>query len=400
MLKRRKRSGGYPSNHRDSHRRRTPHHLNTHRRKSRTSTINHIMAPSKDKENGTKDKDKRECEKIRDCEKNDTKIENGKRTEKMEVDTDQGSKSSKRTWTQKICDLVKTVHSFESKSLRRNECVPFIINDTQVGLVLPEVLSKLEFHNDIFFVVRDLLTNRVRYVTMATDLEDKKKRSIQFNNVMRDWKDRDLFTALRGWRNETHPVKVGFATESFLDVERSACCLFGFKTYGVHVNGYVRNDSGDVYMWIARRSKTKATYPGKLDNTVAGGISSDEGVLKTVIRECKEEAGIPEKLASAARPAGTISYFTENEHGLYPETQFVFDLELPRSFEPTNTDDEVSDYYLLPIKEVKELIATNEFKPNSALVLLDFFIRHGAIDPDTETNYINFTQGCRRKLPY
>lgn len=77
-----------------------------------------------------------------------------------------------------------------------------MINDTQVGLVLPEVLNKLEYHNDIFFVVRDLLTNRVRYVTMATDLEDKKKRSIQFNNVMRDWKDRDLFSSLRGWRNE------------------------------------------------------------------------------------------------------------------------------------------------------------------------------------------------------
>lgn len=39
---------------------------------------------------------------------------------------------------------------------------------------------------------------------------------------------------------------------------------------------------------------------------VAGGISGEEGVLKTVIRECKEEAGIPEKLASSARPAGTV----------------------------------------------------------------------------------------------
>ena len=47
------------------------------------------------------------------------------------------------------------------------------------------------------------------------------------------------------------------------------------------------------------------------------------------------------------------SYFHENELGLHPETEFVFDLELPRSFEPTNTDDEVSDYYLLPIKEVR-----------------------------------------------
>ena len=105
-----------------------------------------------------------------------------------------------------------------------------------------------------------------------------------------------------------------------------------------------------------------------------------------MIKECKEEAGIPEKLASSAQPAGTLwylvfifnfsylfvvvlggkyswcflwfivfdfhSYYHENELGLHPEIQFVFDLELPRSFEPTNTDDEVSDFYLLPIKEV------------------------------------------------
>jgi len=44
--------------------------------------------------------------------------------------------------------------------------------------------------------------------------------------------------------------------------------LFGFHTYGAHVNGYVRNDSGDVYMWVSRRSKKKETFPGKLDNTV------------------------------------------------------------------------------------------------------------------------------------
>ena len=33
--------------------------------------------------------------------------------------------------------------------------------------------------------------------------------------------------------------------------------------------------------------------------------------------------------------------------------------------------------------KVKTLIATDEFKPNSALVILDFLIRHGFIEPDT-----------------
>lgn len=70
------------------------------------------------------------------------------------------------------------------------------------------------------------------------------------------------------------------------------------------------------------------------------------------------------------------SYFHENELGLFPETQFVFDLELPRSFEPTNTDDEVSDFYLLPIKEVSTMkyIYRVKLTENSAeyILLLSF----------------------------
>ena len=116
--------------------------------------------------------------------------------------------------------------------------------------------------------------------------------------------------------------------------------LFGFRTYGVHMNGYVRNDSGDVYLWISRRSKEEQTFPGMLDNTVrcfvcsilslyclystvfdiyclifhfflcqvAGGISSGEKIRQTLIRECEEEAGISEKLCAQARPAGTVRY--------------------------------------------------------------------------------------------
>lgn len=33
--------------------------------------------------------------------------------------------------------------------------------------------------------------------------------------------------------------------------------------------------------------------------------------------------------------------------------------------------------------QVKELLATDDFKPNSAMVVLDFLIRHSFIEPDT-----------------
>lgn len=46
-------------------------------------------------------------------------------------------------------------------------------------------------------------------------------------------------------------------------------CLFGVKRYGVHINGYCQDENGELRMWVGRRSMTKQTYPGKLDNLVS-----------------------------------------------------------------------------------------------------------------------------------
>ena len=42
------------------------------------------------------------------------------------------------------------------------------------------------------------------------------------------------------------------------------------QAYGVHINGYVETPDG-LELWVARRSKDKPTWPGKLDHIVAGG---------------------------------------------------------------------------------------------------------------------------------
>ena len=46
--------------------------------------------------------------------------------------------------------------------------------------------------------------------------------------------------------------------------------LLRTMTAGVHINGYVETPRG-LELWVARRSQTKATWPGKLDHIVAGG---------------------------------------------------------------------------------------------------------------------------------
>ena len=45
--------------------------------------------------------------------------------------------------------------------------------------------------------------------------------------------------------------------------------LFGVRQFGVDINGYVKHPELGVSAWLQRRSKTKPTWPGKLDNMVS-----------------------------------------------------------------------------------------------------------------------------------
>ncbi|XP_075050576.1 uncharacterized protein LOC142134085, partial [Mixophyes fleayi] len=92
------------------------------------------------------------------------------------------------------------------------------------------------------------------------------------------------------------------------------------------------------------------------------------------------------------------SYAYEQDDGLYLECQFVFDLELPESFQPTVGDGEVQEFYLWPLDKVRSAIATEEFKPNCALVVLDFLMRKGHIQPDTEKFYTKFMENLHGPL--
>ena len=76
--------------------------------------------------------------------------------------------------------------------------------------------------------------------------------------------------SLTGWRSESYPVLTDFHSGPLALVERAAAVHLGIKAYGVHVNGYVRGTSG-IELWVARRSRSKPTWPGKLDHIVAGG---------------------------------------------------------------------------------------------------------------------------------
>ena len=95
---------------------------------------------------------------------------------------------------------------------------------------------------------------------------------------------------------------------------------------------------GALAMWIGRRARDKATFPGMLDNLVAGGQPIGMSLMDNLVKECGEEAGIPPALAGQAVAAGEVGYCAEIDGALKPDTMFCYDLELPADFIPVNTD--------------------------------------------------------------
>ena len=133
-------------------------------------------------------------------------------------------------------------------------------------------------------------------------------------------------------------------------------------------------------MWAGKRAATKASFPGMLDDLVAGGIPHGVGVMTNVIKECDEEASIPEPLARTAQPIGAVTYNYADRHGnLKRDSLFCFDLELPPDFVPTPMDGEVESFQLFDIDSVLEKVldgGPQGFKPNCNLNKIDFFIRY------------------------
>lgn len=143
-------------------------------------------------------------------------------------------------------------------------------------------------------------------------------------------------------------------------------------------------------------------HPNKLDTAVAGGIKAEHSPLECIIAEADEEASLPaDFVRKNACATGTISYVTKNtKTGLiHPNVLDIFDIKLPSTMIPKPQDDEVSEFHLLSIEEVKESMLRQEFKPNCALVMIDFAVRQGIITPENEADYVEITTRLRRILP-
>ncbi len=230
-------------------------------------------------------------------------------------------------------------------------------------------------------------------VTLSADLNDFEARSAAMASVLASMA---ATGKVAGWRDEAYPVMAKWGDAPVLKMERAACPHFGVRAWGVHLNGYVRR-AGELHLWVATRARGKPTYPGMLDNMVAGGQPHGIGPHDNMVKECAEEAGIPAGIAAGLRSAGAVSYCHQTEEGVKPDHAFCYDLELPADFTPANQDGEVERFELWPVQDVADRVRDSfDFKYNCNLVIIDFLIRHGVITPENEPDYLALIQGLRR----
>ena len=280
-------------------------------------------------------------------------------------------------------DRIRACQVFRPDSYR-----PFRIGGRQVGWVAHAFAERLAAFPDVFAVSSTA-------VDIAPGLKTEDVRTAAVDGVLRAFAQQGEFL---GWRDEAYPVCARHGDAPLLLLERAAVPRFGVRAHGLHVNGFVR-DGRDIRMWIGRRADDRAVEPGKLDQIVAGGQPAGLSLAENLRKEADEEAAIPPELADRAIPVGAITYLTERPEGLRNDVLFLYDLELPADFVPRNRDGEIAEFTLMSLSEAAEIVRTGDaFKFNCSLVIIDFLIRHGRLDPG-EPDYLDIVEGLRSGRP-
>lgn len=151
-----------------------------------------------------------------------------------------------------------------------HHATPIILGPHLIGNVLPHALPHLQAYNESLEESKRPFVITPEKITFAVWVKTPDLRTNAVKTLMDFWREQKTFQVLAGWRNELYPV-YGDASQpdnvAFV-MERAATPLFGISTFGCHLNAFTRDSEGNILMWVARRSKSKQTYPGLLDNCV------------------------------------------------------------------------------------------------------------------------------------
>ncbi|KAF4781168.1 thiamine pyrophosphokinase [Colletotrichum scovillei] len=210
------------------------------------------------------------------------------------------------------------------------------------------------------------------------------------------------FGAVWGDEKEMWPLRLHLDGTTWLSTG-FVCGLspvFGIVTTGVHLNVYKgkKEDPKAYSIFVAKRSDKKSTFRGMYDQCAAGGYqyagggfgeANDKSAKECLKREVKEEinGSLGSDWLKDVKKAPPIQFavLRDKKWGKdflgAPElgVKIPFDLEVKEDpvFKPN--PDEVESVEKKSVGEIVKDLLNGEFKPNSALVMIDFLIRHGCL---------------------
>ena len=147
-------------------------------------------------------------------------------------------------------------------------------------------------------------------------------------------------------------------------LNRFAASLFGIVHQAAYLMVYNRTATGEMEIWVARRSAEAATYPNKLA-TVGGLVcAADTTPLEAIIRLAGEETSLPSHLVrQRIRDVGLIRYMTilplryiENNSRIKPCMVHVYEMEVDWPLSPKRGNSEVESFSKMDAKEVRRAL--------------------------------------------
>ncbi|RAL63979.1 hypothetical protein DID88_003167 [Monilinia fructigena] len=260
-------------------------------------------------------------------------------------------------------DLVRACDNFPYDSDTDKLYKLYLPGDDRVhGYMLPEIVSKMPWTPDFTITQSHPLSVQLHPLdTSSSDLSTACNNA--FAKVINQAIDEDIFSTLHKEHSEPYAIPE----------QRSPS-----------------TSSGEMKIWVAKRSAHLFTYPNKFDTTVAGGVRADESPFETIV----QAAGVITYMKATGAGSGG------NRGLINADMVYVYDLEVGEEIVPKPNDTEVEGFYLWDVEKVKEELLNGGFKTNSAVVMIDFFIRHGVVTAEEETDYTEIVMRMHRTLPF
>ncbi len=152
--------------------------------------------------------------------------------------------------------------------------LPWTIGGQLVGWLRPGFARELARFPEVF----EILEGEVR---LSGALQAPDARSAALDRVARELARDGVISPYMG---EPYAVTPGERDSALCVLDRAAAAHFGVRSFGQHLNGFVRRPDG-IHMWLGRRSRDRLLFPGALDNMVAGTREDHKGEGNLIIKE-------------------------------------------------------------------------------------------------------------------